>query len=77
LKNTSNSVIYGEVGLVINPITWSSKESLADTDQGLGSLFLNKAGVWVKILQYQTKYRKQNSKILEQIITPACKINGQ
>jgi len=37
---------------VINPITWTRDETLADTTQGLGSLFPNKAGVWVKIPQY-------------------------
>jgi hypothetical protein len=47
-----NPVLYGEVGLVINPITWTRDETLADTTQGLGSLFPNKAGVWVKIPQY-------------------------
>jgi len=47
-----NPVLYGEVGLVINPITWTRDETLADTIQGLGSLFPNKAGVWVKIPQY-------------------------
>ncbi|MEI7491298.1 MAG: DUF3089 domain-containing protein [Bacteroidota bacterium] len=47
-----NPVIYGDTGLVINPITWTRSETLADTSQGLGSLFPNKAGVWVKISQY-------------------------
>ena len=47
-----NPVLYGEVGLVINPITWTRDETLADTTQGLGSLFPNKTGVWVKIPQY-------------------------
>jgi hypothetical protein len=47
-----NPVLYGEVGFVINPITWTRDETLADTTQGLGSLFPNKTGVWVKIPQY-------------------------
>ncbi|MCX6244904.1 MAG: DUF3089 domain-containing protein [Bacteroidetes bacterium] len=47
-----NPVLYGMVGLVINPITWTRDETLADTTQGLGSLFPNKQGVWVKIPQY-------------------------
>jgi hypothetical protein len=47
-----NPVLYGMVGLVINPITWTRDETLADTAQGLGSLFPNKQGVWVKIPQY-------------------------
>jgi pimeloyl-ACP methyl ester carboxylesterase len=47
-----NPVIYGEVGLVINPITWTRGETLADTSQGLGSLFPNKTGVWGRIPQY-------------------------
>ena len=47
-----NPVLYGEVGLVINPITWTRDETLADTILGLGSFFPNKAGVWGKIPQY-------------------------
>lgn len=47
-----NPVLYGEIGLVINPITWTRNETLADTTQGLGSLFPNKKGVWVRIPQY-------------------------
>jgi hypothetical protein len=47
-----NPVLYGMVGLVINPITWTRDETLADTTQGLGSLFPNKQGQWVKIPQY-------------------------
>ncbi|MCK9422098.1 MAG: DUF3089 domain-containing protein [Bacteroidales bacterium] len=47
-----NPVIYGEVGLVINPITWTRDETLAETTQGLGSLFPDNNGVWGKIPQY-------------------------
>jgi len=47
-----NPVLYGMVGLVINPINWNRDETPADTTQGLGSLFPNKQGVWVKIPQY-------------------------
>ncbi|MEI6577144.1 MAG: DUF3089 domain-containing protein [Bacteroidota bacterium] len=47
-----NPVLYGLVSLVINPITWTRGETLADTSQGLGSLFPNEQGIWVKIPQY-------------------------
>jgi Protein of unknown function (DUF3089) len=47
-----NPVIYGEVGLVINPITWTRDETPATTAEGLGSLFPDNAGVWGKIPQY-------------------------
>jgi hypothetical protein len=47
-----NPVLYGSVGLVINPITWTRDETQATTAQGLGSLFPDKQGQWVKIPQY-------------------------
>lgn len=47
-----NPVVYGMVGLVINPISWSRSETLADTTQGLGSLLPDKQGNWVKVPQY-------------------------
>jgi len=47
-----NPVLYGIVGLVINPINWKRDETPADTTQGSGSLFPNKQGTWVKIPQY-------------------------
>lgn len=47
-----NPVLYGMVGLVINPITWTREETLAETTQGLGSLFPNNQGIWAKIPQY-------------------------
>jgi hypothetical protein len=47
-----NPVLYGMVSLVINPISWTRDETPADVTQGLGSLFPNKDGVWVKIPQY-------------------------
>jgi len=34
-----NPVLYGMVGLVINPISWKTDQTLATMDQGLGSLF--------------------------------------
>jgi hypothetical protein len=34
----TNPVLYGEVGLVINPITWTRDETEAAKEQGLGSL---------------------------------------
>ena len=34
----TNPVLYGEVGLVINPITWTRDETEATVEQGLGSL---------------------------------------
>ena len=33
----TNPVLYGEVGLVINPITWTRDETLATKGEGLGS----------------------------------------
>jgi hypothetical protein len=47
-----NPVIYGDTGLVINPISWTRSETTAGVSEGLGSLFPNKAGVWEKIPQY-------------------------
>lgn len=47
-----NPVLYGDTSLVINPITWTRSEAVADTTMGLGSFFPDKAGVWVKISQY-------------------------
>lgn len=47
-----NPVLYGEVGLVINPITWTRDETLADTSKGLGSLFPKESGLWIKVPQY-------------------------
>ena len=35
--NGTNPVLYGMVGLVINPITWTTDETLATKDEGLGS----------------------------------------
>ena len=36
-----NPVLSGLTGLVINPITWTRTESLATTDEGLGSIMPN------------------------------------
>jgi hypothetical protein len=35
---STNPVLYGEVGLVINPISWTREETEATVEQGLGSL---------------------------------------
>jgi pimeloyl-ACP methyl ester carboxylesterase len=37
IVNGTNPVLYGMVGLVINPITWTTDETLATKDEGLGS----------------------------------------
>jgi pimeloyl-ACP methyl ester carboxylesterase len=40
----TNPVLYGMVGLAINPITWTRDETLATAAQSLGSILLNKNG---------------------------------
>jgi len=40
----TNPVLYGMVGLAINPITWTRDETLATAAQSLGSILLNKDG---------------------------------
>ena len=47
-----NPVLYGMVGLVINPITWTTDETLATTAQGLGSTWPNSSGVFLPAPQY-------------------------
>lgn len=47
----SNSVVANNVGLVINPITWTTDETLATTSQGLGSYMPNPKE-FAKIDQY-------------------------
>ena len=49
---STNPVLYGSVGLVINPITWTTSETLATTAQGLGSLMPNAEGAYVPVAQY-------------------------
>ncbi len=38
--NGTNPVLYGLVGLVINPINWKTDETYADKSEGLGHLCL-------------------------------------
>jgi len=40
-----NPVLYAGVGLVINPITWTTDQTLANQAQGLGSFMPNVGGV--------------------------------
>lgn len=39
-----NPVLYGEVGLVINPLTWTRDETPASNVNNLGSILLNSIG---------------------------------
>jgi hypothetical protein len=48
----NNPVLYGMVGLVINPITWTRDETPATTAQGLGSIMPNHALQFVPVPQY-------------------------
>jgi hypothetical protein len=47
-----NPVIYGDTGLVINPITWTRGETVATTAQGLGSFMPDSTGVFKPVPQY-------------------------
>lgn len=47
-----NPVLSGLIGNVINPITWTSDETIATTAQGLGSFMPDSAGVFRKVPQY-------------------------
>lgn len=47
-----NPVLYGLVGLVINPITWTRDETTATTAEGLGSLMPDHALQFVPVPQY-------------------------
>ena len=47
-----NPVIYGDTGLVINPITWTRDETVASTAQGLGSFMPDSKGVFRHVPQY-------------------------
>jgi hypothetical protein len=47
-----NPVLYGEVGLVINPITWTRDETPATTAQGLGSIMPDQTSQFVPVPQY-------------------------
>ncbi len=48
----TNPVLSGLIGVVINPITWTRDETLATTNQGLGSFMPNTNGVYVRVPQY-------------------------
>ncbi|MDR7867932.1 MAG: DUF3089 domain-containing protein [Sporomusaceae bacterium] len=56
--NTEAPVIKGKNpvtspgGIAINPITWTTDETLATAEQSLGSRLLNKAGNWVPVKNY-------------------------
>lgn len=52
LNPADNPVLYGMVGLVINPITWTRDETPATTAQGLGSIMPNQALQFVPVPQY-------------------------
>jgi pimeloyl-ACP methyl ester carboxylesterase len=42
--NGTNPVLYGMVGLVINPLTWTTEETLIDNSYNLGSILLKPNG---------------------------------
>lgn len=47
-----NPVLYGEVGLVINPITWTREETVATAAQSLGSFMPDASMNFVKVPAY-------------------------
>lgn len=47
-----NPVLYGMVGLVINPINWKTDTTYADKSQSLGSYLPDAAGVFAKVPNY-------------------------
>ena len=47
-----NPVLWGMVGTVINPLTWTRSTTLATTNQGFGSFMPNTNGVYVRVPQY-------------------------
>jgi metallophosphoesterase (TIGR03768 family) len=47
-----NPVLWGMVGTVINPLTWTRDETLATTNQGFGSFMPDTNGVYVRVPQY-------------------------
>ena len=48
----ANPILFGMVGMVINPLTWTRAETLATTNQGFGSFMPNTNGVYVRVPQY-------------------------
>ena len=47
-----NSIMDRDVGLVINPISWTTTEKIATTAEGLGSYMLDVQGNLAKVAQY-------------------------
>ncbi|MCI2083188.1 MAG: DUF3089 domain-containing protein [Bacteroidales bacterium] len=47
-----NPVVSDIVGLVINPLTWTTDNTPAGVDQGLGSFMPDSSGTFVKVPQY-------------------------
>lgn len=62
----SNPVLYGEVGLVINPVNWSREEVPATTSEGLGSYMPDaKTGVFSVVPQVaDAKIDKSNGVLI-------------
>ena len=48
----ANPILWGLVGTVINPLTWTRVETLATTNQGFGSFMPDSNGVYVRGPQY-------------------------
>ncbi|MCX6992644.1 MAG: DUF3089 domain-containing protein [Kiritimatiellaeota bacterium] len=48
----ANPILWGMVGTVINPLTWSRSTTLATTNQGFGSFMPNSTGAYVRVPQY-------------------------
>ncbi|MDD5678628.1 MAG: DUF3089 domain-containing protein [Kiritimatiellae bacterium] len=48
----TNPVLSGLIGVVINPITWTRDETLATTNQGVGSFMPDTNGVYARVPQY-------------------------
>jgi len=48
----SNPVVSSNVGIVINPISWTRDTTLATTVQGLGSFMPGQDSVFVRVPQY-------------------------
>ena len=47
-----NSIMENDVGLVINPISWTTSEKIATTAEGLGSYMPDVEGQFFKVAQY-------------------------
>ncbi len=66
VKPGANPVVSGNVGLVINPISWTRDETLATADEGLGSFMPDPlTGKFVKVPQYaDAKIDKANGVLI-------------